>query len=185
MARKHVPKSEHVYTAVETDEWIDPGTGEVKRRLKLFEPETEEPGPLRGRPRKGTTRNRITRKRSKRVGNGYAMLDTESMGMLDLTRQEWRVFSFLLSKVETGTGEIRVTNSYISKSIEMTPNNVSRTMKSLRERHIILAEAYGVWRINSNIAWVGDWKKWNAAANDDPEPIWDSTEPAAHLEIVP
>lgn len=160
------------YTATVRDEWVDESTGEVKQKLLINEPDTQEPGPFRGRPPKGATRTQVTRGRQKRVAKGYVMLDTESMGMLDLSRQEYRVFSFLLSKVETGTGEIRVTNMYICKSIGMTQPNVSKAMKSLRERHIVIAEGYGVWRINAWIAWVGEWKKWYKASQDDPEPQW-------------
>lgn len=185
MPRKPIDKHTYPVVATELDDWIDPDTGEVKRKLMFALPEDEPAGPIRGRPRKGTTRTRITQKRSRRVSQGYAMLDTESMGMLDLSRQEYRVFSFLLSKMDA-TGEIRVTMTYIARGTGMTRPNVSKTMKSLRERHIVIDHAYGVFRINASIAWVGEWKKWNAAAQLDPEPVWDSAEAdrEVHLEVV-
>lgn len=183
MPRKPVEKSTYRLTAVERVEPdIDPLTGEVRHALDIQVP-YDEPGPFRGRPPRGATRKRMTRGRSRKVSTGYAMVDTESMGMLDLSRQEYRVFSFLMSKADTGTGEIRVTNTYIVRGTGMTANNVSKTMKLLRERNIIIAEGYGVWRFNSNILWVGEWKKWGKAAADDPEPIW-SVEDGPNLEVV-
>jgi hypothetical protein len=181
MPRKPIPAQTHRVTAVELDDWVNPETGEVKRVLEWQVPVEETQ--TRGRPRRGTNPQRRTNKqRSKKVASGYVMVDTESFGMLDLSRQEYRVFSFLLSKVD-GAGEIRVTNQYISKAIGMTSNNVSRTMKSLRERDIVISEGYGVWRINAWIAWVGEWKKWNKASQDDPEPTW-STEETPELAVV-
>lgn len=117
------------------------------------------------------------------MSSGYVMVDTESMGMLDLSRQEYRVFSFLVSKMD-GSGEIRVTISYISEKTGMTSNNVSVTMKSLRERRVIIGEGYGVWRINAWIAWVGEWKKWYKASTDDPEPVWTRDADAPALAVV-
>lgn len=172
------------YTAMVHGEWLDESTGEVMQKITVMEPEDQTPGPFRGRPPKGATRTRITRGRKKKVAHGYLMVDTESLGMLDLSRQEYRVFSFLLSKVEPGTGEIRVTNMYIAKSIGMTQANVSKTMKSLRERNIILAHDYGVWRVSAWIAWVGEWKKWYKASTEEPEPRW-SLEEEPNLVAVP
>lgn len=171
MPRKPIPKTIHRVTAIELDEHVDAVTGQIRRQLEIHEPDIEEPGPYRGRPPRGGTRTRVNRGRKRRVSQAYVMLDTESVGMLDLSRQEQRVFAFLLSKMDP-SGEIRVTTSYVAKSIGMTANNASKTMRSLRERQVILAESYGVWRLNANIGWMGEWKKWARAAADDPEPIW-------------
>lgn len=172
MPRKPITKTTHRVTAIELEEPdVDPDTGQVRRKLEIYEPDVEEPGPVRGRPTRGTTRTRVSRGRKRRVSQAFAQVDLESIGMLDLSRQEYRVFSCLLSKVDP-TGEIRVTNMYLARSAGMSESNVSKTMRVLRERNIVIAEGYGVWRINAWIAWVGEWKKWGKAAADDPEPTW-------------
>lgn len=171
MPRKRIAAETYPVVATELDDWVNPDTGQVMRKLAFALPAEEDPGVFRGRPPRGSTRTRASRGRKRRVSQSFAMIDAESIGMLDLSRQEYRVFSFLLSKVD-GSGEIRVTNAYIAKSIGMTAVNVSKTMRLLRERQIVLAEGYGVWRINAWIAWVGEWKKWGKAAADDPEPTW-------------
>lgn len=187
MPRKTVPKTKHSYTAIERDEWVDEGTGEVRRKLDLYEPSGAEDGPFRGRPPKGSTRTRVKDGRSRKVTQGWAYTDVESMGMLDLSRQEYRVFAFLVSKVDIPAGTIRVTNQFMARSIGMTPNNVSKALKSLRERYVILPEAYGVWRINRNIMFVGKYPDWPKGAAEDPEPIWaleEEVERVPHLAVV-
>jgi len=172
MPRRPIPKTTHsVVATIESEPWVDQDTGEVKQKLKIQEPDLEEPGPVRGRPARGSTRTRVSRGRKRRVSQAFAQVDLESIGMLDLSRQEYRVFSCLLSKVDP-TGEIRVTNMYLARSAGMSESNVSKTMRVLRERNIVIAEGYGVWRINAWIAWVGEWKKWGKAVADDPEPTW-------------
>lgn len=172
VTRKQIPRITHTVTAIEKEERVDEETGEVRRVLEIYEPDVEEPGPHRGRPRKGTTRTRVTHGRMSKVTKKWAYVDAESMMMLDLSRQEYRVFTFMMGKMESPSGEIRVTGAYIARSIGMTQNNVSATLKSLRERLIIIPEGLGTWRINSWIAYMGDYKKWYPAAVDDPEPYW-------------
>lgn len=172
MPRRQIPKITHTVTAVEKEERVDPATGEVRRVLEIYEPDVEEAGPHRGRPKKGTTRTRVTKGRASKVTKKWAYVDAESMAMLDLTHQEYRVFSFMMGKMEAPAGEIRVTGAYIARSIGMTQQNVSKTLKSLRERLVIIPEGLGIWRMNSWIAYMGEYKKWYPAAMDDPEPYW-------------
>ena len=185
MPKKPIPKFTHRVTAIEKGESVDQHTGEIRRVLEIYEPDVQEPGTHRGRPRQGTTRTRVSRRRKGKVTRNFAYVDAESMSMLDLSRQEYRVFTFLMSKMEQPTGEIRVTNVYVAKSIGMTQANVSVTMKSLRERLIIIAEGHGIWRMNSWIMWMGDYKKWYPAAIDDPEPYWTPEELAAEKNSTP
>jgi hypothetical protein len=167
MPRKRVEKETFRYTARQVGERVDEKTGEVQPILELDEPV----GPQQtGRPK--NTRTRVTKGRAAKVTKKFMYVDAESMNMLDLSRQEYRVFTFLMSKADQGTGEIRVTGAYIARSIGMTANNVSVTLKSLRERLIIISEGYSVWRINSWIAYTGEYKKWYPAAMDDEEPYW-------------
>jgi hypothetical protein len=64
---------------------------------------------------------------------------------------------------------------------------VSKALKSLRERYVVLPEAYGVWRINRNIMFVGKYPDWPKGAAEDPEPIWaleEEVERVPHLAVV-
>ncbi len=176
MARRQIPKITHTVTAVEKEERVDEDTGEVRRVLEIYEPDVDEPGPHRGRPKKGTTRTRVTKGRTSKVTKKWAYVDAESMSMLDLSRQEYRVFTFMMGKMDQPAGEIRVTGAYIARSIGMTETNVSKTLKSLRERLIIIPEGLGIWRMNSWIAYMGEYKTWYPAALDDEEPYWTQAE---------
>jgi DNA-binding transcriptional ArsR family regulator len=179
MTRRRIPKITHTVTAIEKEEHVNEETGEVRRVLEIYEPDVEAVGPHRGRPKKGTTRTRVINSRRGergKVTKKWAYVDAESMSLLDLTRQEYRVFQFLMGKMEQPSGEIRVTGAYIARSIGMTPANVSKSMKSLRERLIIIPEGLGIWRMNSWIAYMGEYKKWYPAAMDDEEPYWTQEE---------
>lgn len=175
MPRKPIPSREKQYTAEVGEPFYDPDTGVEKVRLTVREPE-EEAGPHRGRPRRGSTRVRASRGRASKVTKKWAYVDAESMSMLDLTRQEFRVFTFMMGKMDQPAGEIRVTGAYIARTIGMTEANVSKTLKSLRERLIIIPEGLGIWRMNSWIAYMGEYKKWYPAAMDDEEPYWTQEE---------
>jgi DNA-binding transcriptional ArsR family regulator len=174
MPRRKIGSVEKTFTAEVGAPFYDPDTGVEKVKLTVQEPVEEEAGPHRGRPRKGTTRTRVTHGRVGKVTKRWAYVDAESMMLLDLTRQEYRVFTFMMGKMESPSGEIRVTGAYIARSIGMTETNVSKTLKSLRERLIIIPEGLGIWRINSWIAYMGDYKKWYPAAVDDEEPYWEA-----------
>jgi hypothetical protein len=179
MPRKRVESQQYRYTATQIGESVDPDTGEVHPLLALYEPVA----PMQtGRPK--NTRTRITSGRTRRVTKNFAYVDTESMAMLDLSHQEYRVFSFMMSKMEQPSGEIRVTGAYIARSIHMTAVNVSKTLKSLRERLIIIPEGHGSWRMNSWIMWMGDYKKWYPAAVDDEEPYWTAAELEAERPVL-
>jgi hypothetical protein len=170
MPRKRVEEEVFRYKARHVGESVDPHTGEIHSYIELHEPV----GAKTGRP--ANTRTRAKNGRRSKVTKKFAYVDTESMAMLDLTRQELRVFQFMMSMIDQGTNQIRVTGVFIAKSIGMTQNNVSLTMKNLRERLIIIPVDHGVWRINSWIAWTGDYNKWFAATGGDEEPYWTQAE---------
>ena len=159
-------QQEYRYTAKKVGESVDPDTGEVYPILALNEPV----GVKQARKSKPTQR-RVTKGRKSRVTKKFIYVDAESMSMLDLSHQEYRVFSFMMGKVEP-SNDIRVTGAYIARSIGMTQPNVYKALKSLRERLIIVPEGPGHWRINSWIAYTGEYKKWYPAAMDDEEPYW-------------
>jgi DNA-binding transcriptional ArsR family regulator len=171
MVRKRVESETYRYTAKQVGERVDPVTGEVSPILELNEPV----GPKKtGRP--ANTRTRARKGRVSKVTKRFAYVDAESMSMLDLTRQEWRVFQYMIGMIDQGTNTIRVTGVFIAKSIGMTQANVSKTLKALKERNIIIQEDHGVYRINSWIAWTGSYEKWFAATGGDDEPYWTQAE---------
>jgi CRP-like cAMP-binding protein len=185
MPRKRVETETYRYTATQVGERIDEATGEVRPILDLYEPV----GPTKtGRP--ANTRTRVRKGRKNKVTKRFAYVDTESMAMLRLTVQEHRVLYFMMSMIDQGTNEIRVTGVFIAKSIGMTQANVSKTLRSLRERLIIIPVDHGVWRINSWIAWTGSYDKWFSATGGDGEPYWTQAEldaernPAPALSVV-
>lgn len=180
MPRKRVEEETYRYTAEQVGERVNEATGEVRPVFEFHEPV----GPRKtGRP--ANTRTRVRKGRVTKVTKRYAYVDTESMAMLRLTVQEHRVFTFMMSMIDQGTNEIRVTGVFIAKSIGMTQANVSKTLKSLRERLIIIPVDHGVWRINSWIAWTGSYDKWFSATGGDGEPYWTQAELDAEREGTP
>jgi hypothetical protein len=111
-------------------------------------------------------------RRKRRVGVSYVMVDTVSLTELETTISERRVLDCLLAHVDRGSNDIRLTTSLIAERTGMQVPNVSRALRSLRDRRLIYKLGVGLWRVSPWLAYAGDWKEWDKAAIDVAEPQW-------------
>ena len=115
------------------------------------------------------------RRLSRRVGTSYLMVDTVALAQLRLSHLEWRILSVMLSRLDRGTNDVRMNQELIGKKAGMLPSAVSRTMPHLVGRNVVVKLAYGHYQVTPWIAYVGEWREWNSAAGEWPEPIWDAS----------
>jgi hypothetical protein len=115
------------------------------------------------------------RKRKKGWRDRVGLIDLGLMSRLDLNGSEWRVLSTVMACVpEKGGSEAFCTLQEIADRHEIPLSSVSRAMKSLRDRRIIMKNdrRIGRWHVNAWLMYNGDFDSWNVEAEQDPEPIW-------------
>ena len=102
----------------------------------------------------------------------YVMVDTRSLADIEVVATEARVMSLLLANMDRGSNEVRMSTKLLAERCDILPPAASRTLRDLAARRIIFKLAPGLWRVNRWLAYIGDWKDWDVAAKDDPEPQW-------------
>ncbi len=102
----------------------------------------------------------------------FALMDLESLKRLELTAQEWDVLTALMAAVNPETNQAHIGVSALAADIGVHQPNVSRIMKSLRERRIIETLRQGVHRVNSHIMFRGSNQDWDEASTREKEPLW-------------
>lgn len=112
------------------------------------------------------------RRPGRRVGASYIMVDAVAIGQLRTTFLEGRVLSVMLSQLDRGTNDVRMNQELIAKKAGILPSAVSRTIPHLVERNLVVKLAYGHYQVTPWLAYVGEWREWNSAAGEWPEPIW-------------
>lgn len=113
------------------------------------------------------------RKRKRGWREHVGMLDLELMTKLELTGGESRVFFCLLKHVpERGGAESFVFVEEIAQELGVSGQYVSQIMKRLRDRQIVFTIRQGKHRVNTWLAYNGDFESWNSEAEKDPEPVW-------------
>jgi DNA-binding transcriptional ArsR family regulator len=110
------------------------------------------------------------RRRSKR--KMYAMVDLESLRDLELTASEYAVLSHVMGAVNAETNEASITLAEIADQLRIAESGVARTMKSLRDRNIVVTRRQGVHRVNSHIMFRGSNQDWDIATDTEKEPVW-------------
>lgn len=104
----------------------------------------------------------------------FALVDTaNAMARLELTQQEGRVFWLIVGAVNPNTGEAFITGQDIAERLSINSAGVYRILKSLADRHVILAtESRSNWVVNPWIAFYGSAEEWENATVTATEPIW-------------
>lgn len=102
----------------------------------------------------------------------YAMVDLEALDRLELTGQEWEVLTRIMRAVNQDTNEARVAVSEVADDLGIAAPNVSRVLKTLRERRIIQTLRQGVHRVNSHIMFRGSNQDWDDATDIERAPLW-------------
>lgn len=137
---------------------IDPATGVMDERILQY----DIPSPTGGRKR-----------RTRRTGMSYVMIDSRSIGDLELTPSEHRVIAKMLEVADRNDqSRSRISTSLIAERLSMAPSNVSKVITALRKRRIIFKEGVGYWRVTPWYAFAGEWPEWDKTAKHFPEPVW-------------
>lgn len=137
---------------------INPETGEAEDRILQY----DIPKPTGGRTR-----------RRRRTGMKYVMIDSRSMGELELTPTEHRVIAELLAVADKDDeSRSRITTTLLAQRIGIATSAASRALSALRTRRIIFKEGPAYWRVTPWYAFAGEWADWDAAAKHFPEPVW-------------
>jgi hypothetical protein len=103
-----------------------------------------------------------------------SMVDVGVMRRLKLSVYEATVFWNIVSHVPPRSGSVSyVTVKKIAEEEGIHRVNVSKTLKSLRDRRIIRTIARGQHHVNTHIAFSGSFDDWNAADGTEAEPIWE------------
>lgn len=112
------------------------------------------------------------RVRQRRVGTAYVMADTLALQQLRLPPTGWRILMMLIGHMDRETNEVRLTQQLIATRSGLTVGSVSRHVPMLIERNLVEKLGQGWWRVSPWIAYAGEWRDWDQAAKQTPEPIW-------------
>lgn len=103
----------------------------------------------------------------------FTLVDNPRMAELELTVAESRVFWAIASGLSKGSGSTaRITTGEIADTLGMLQPNVSKAIRSLRDRRIIHRERNAVWQLNPWLIFAGSAEDWETATDDAPEPEW-------------
>lgn len=103
----------------------------------------------------------------------FALVDMSRMSELVLTTTESRVLWCICDSLSKGSGSIaRIGTGEIAERTGILSQNVSKTLRSLRDRRIITRERNGVWAVNPWLIYAGSAEDWEAATDGHPEPEW-------------
>jgi hypothetical protein len=120
--------------------------------------------------------NAPRRRRRKRGWRDHvSLVDIGLMTKLELSGQEYRVLNAVIMHIpEKGGSDAFCTMQEIADMLGIAHQSVSRIMKMLRERNIVMRRTskIGRWHVNAWLVYNGDFDSWNAEAEHDPEPIW-------------
>lgn len=102
-----------------------------------------------------------------------SMVDVSVMDRLELSIYESRIFWKMMTHVPTKTGTIAYCSvKQLAEETGIHRVNVSKTLKSLRDRRIIRTIRPGQHHINTHIAFSGSFDDWNATDGTEAEPVW-------------
>jgi DNA-binding transcriptional ArsR family regulator len=102
----------------------------------------------------------------------YALMDLEALDELELTGSEWEVLHCIMRAVNPETNEANISISEIGDRVGVAPQNVSRSMKELRDRRIVFTLRLGTHRVNAHIMYRGSNADWDIATDTEHEPTW-------------
>jgi hypothetical protein len=126
----------------------------------------------------------VPRKRKRKRGwrDHVSLMDVGLMSQLELNGTEHRVLMAVMASVpERGGADARCSLTDIATSLGIAVSSVSRAMKELRDRNIVLktSNRIGHYRVNTWLAYNGDFDSWATEVEKDPEPKWrrDGTHP--------
>lgn len=103
----------------------------------------------------------------------YVMIDSRSMGELEVTPSEQRVIAELLAVADKDDeSRSRISTTVLAQRIGIASSAVSRALTALRKRNIVFKEGPAYWRVTPWYAFAGEWDQWDTTAKHFPEPVW-------------
>ena len=110
------------------------------------------------------------RRKAKLQAGGFVMLSKSALKKVELTGAQWSIFAQLLALMDHTTGESRVATSELSETTGMAAPSVSRALREMQDRKLMLKLGVGRYRINTHIAQLAGADE--AIRDADPEPEW-------------
>lgn len=117
----------------------------------------------------------VPRRRKRRKGwrDKVALTDVTLLAKLELTGLEMRLLIAVMSHVpEKGGADAFCTQAELAAQLGVLQPSVTRAMKELQARQIVVSAGRGRWHVNTWLMYNGDFDSWNAEAEQDAEPIW-------------
>jgi hypothetical protein len=103
----------------------------------------------------------------------FVLVEVENtMRHLEMTSKEWTLFWEMAARVDRENGEIRVRTAELAAALDIVPQNASRLLRRLRDRHILIEEGLSIWRINPKLLTRGSAERWAADMDDAPAIVW-------------
>jgi hypothetical protein len=102
----------------------------------------------------------------------FALIDLEAQARLELTGQEWAVLHVIMRAVNAETNEARIGREEIAADLGVAAPNVTRVMRTLRDRRIITTLRQGVHRVNAHLMFRGSAQDWDTITETEREPQW-------------
>jgi hypothetical protein len=102
----------------------------------------------------------------------FVMIEVESARNLRLTGKEWEMFWEFAAATDRENGQARIRTAELAKRLEMIPQNVSRMLRKLKDRNVILEEGLSVWRINPRLLTRGSVERWQVDIDAAPGIQW-------------
>jgi DNA-binding MarR family transcriptional regulator len=110
------------------------------------------------------------RRKAKLQKGGFVMLSKVGLRKIELTSAQWSIFAQLLAFMDHTTGESRVSTSELAEITGMVAPNVSRALREMQDRKLLLKLGVSRYRINSHIAHLAGADE--EIRDSDPEPEW-------------
>lgn len=110
------------------------------------------------------------RERKHRV---FALVDARNaMARLEFTGLEGRVFWTVAAAADPTTNECRITGEQIAARLDTVGPSISRALKELRDRRILISTGRSQWMVNPWISYYGRAEDWETVTLEHPEPEW-------------
>jgi DNA-binding transcriptional ArsR family regulator len=103
----------------------------------------------------------------------FVLVEVENtMRHLRMTTNEWALFWELAAVTDRESGQARIRTAELAEKLEVAPQNVSRLLRNLRDRNIILSEGLSVWRISPRLLTRQAVERWEKDMQDAPGIKW-------------
>lgn len=141
-------------------------TSKIPPNVTVLRGETESGEPVAvAQPRR--------RRRVKGFRDRTGLIDFTFMAKLELTQYQMKVLFAVMMHVPPKGGRIAYcTQSDIARVTGIHRVDVAKTLRVLRERHIVVNKTAGQWIVSAWLMYNGDYDSWAMECDEDQEPVW-------------